>query len=223
MDEFIPESSSRRSASRLAAVRSGRLRSAGSTRWRAACSLAEMSLRRSVIAVSLMIVGLALWAAMASGAIGNESHGAAHAPSLQDPTYAACVNSGAVICNPAAHQTDVAENPVGRPPNPNARMMSRNEAITAARQLAASQNTSVAAASAPVFARMTTEKEFEALQPGGVDHFANQQRLFWVVTVHAPVSATDRIVRHYDVYTVQIDAETSQIYRVCLGCDSVRS
>jgi len=182
-----------------------------------------MSLRRSVIAISLVMAGLALWIAMASGAIGNESHGAAHAPSLQDPTYAACVNSGAIICNPAAHQTQVAENPVGRPPNPNARMMSRTEAIALARQSAASDYTSAAPASAPVFARMVTEKEFEALQPGGVDHFANQQRLFWVVTVHAPTAAAERILQHYDVYTVQIDAETSQIYSVCLGCDAIRS
>lgn len=70
---------------------------------------------------------------------------------------------------------------------------------------------------------MVTEKEYEALQPGGVDHFANQQRLFWVVTVHAPTAAAERILQHYDVYTVQIDAETSQIYSVCLGCDAIRS
>jgi hypothetical protein len=160
---------------------------------------------------------------MASGVIGSESHGLSHAPSLQDPTYAACINSGAVICNPAAHQTQVAENPVGQPPKPNAHMMSRDQAIALASQLAASEYTPAAPVSAAAFARMMTEREFEALQPSGVDHFANAQRLFWVVTVHAPTSTTDRILRKYDVYTVQIDAETGQVYRVCLGCDSVTS
>jgi hypothetical protein len=149
-----------------------------------------MSTRRSAIVVGLLIAALATWAAMASGVTGSESHGVSHALSLQDPTYAACINSGAVICNPEAHLTQVAENPVGQPPNPNAHMMSRHRAIALVRRLAAGEYTPAAPASAAVSARMMTEKGFEALQPSGVDHFANAQRLFWIVTVHAPTSAT---------------------------------
>lgn len=177
---------------------------------------------RSVILAGLLVAGVA-WAISVSGAIGTESYGTSHAPSLQNPTYAACINSRKVVCNPQAYQTDVAGNPVAQRPDPRARLMARNDAIALARTLAASEYTPAAPPSAPAFARIMTEREFEALQPGGVDSFANLQRLFWVVTVHAPTSATDRQVQYFKAYTVQIDAETGRVYRVCLGCDSVRS
>lgn len=171
--------------------------------------------RRIVLALGLLFaVSLGVYAGRTGhAATGSQTPQAAIAQVTQsaigEVTQTAmerCIQSGQHICNPQAWETAVAGNVLLQPPSPNAHLVSEEQAIAVARAAGRSGATPPAPATAVVHAKLMTRRAYEKLY--GFKTADNQDRMVWVVTVHADRLFDRTRTEMVHAYTVAVDAAT---------------